>query len=242
MGDVALLEKVGCLAYKIGSDDAWNIPFLREVAEMGRPIVLSSGMCTMEELRESVSAILETGNSDLILLHCVTNYPAQAEDANLRCVESMKSEFGLPVGYSDHTLGNECCMAAAALGADMIEKHFTHNKKAEGPDHMLSADPQEMNSLVAGIRSLERALGDGVKRPAPGESTTRVNNRKSIVALVNIAEGSEIRRDMIAIKRPGFGVSPKYFDQIIGQVAKAPVRAEEPLSWEAVSLPGSDEG
>lgn len=239
--DVALLEEVGCQAYKIGSDDAWNIPFLTEVADRGRPIVLSSGMCTMDELRESVSAILGRGNSDLVLLHCVTNYPAQPEDANLRCVETMKSEFGVPVGYSDHTLGNECCLAAVALGANMLEKHFTHDKNAEGPDHMLSADPTEMKRLVADVRSLERALGDGVKRPAAGESTTRINNRKSIIALVDIAMGSEIKRDMIAIKRPGFGVPPKYFDEIIGHVARAHIRAEDPVTWDAVSLPRSDE-
>ena len=137
--DIELLERLGCVAYKIGSDDAVNIPFLKEVASVGKPILLSTGMCTMNEVRESVSAILGSGNSDLVLFHCVTNYPADAEDSNLKCIQALKEEFGLPVGFSDHTTGTACCIGAAAMGANLIEKHFTYDKNADGPDHILSS-------------------------------------------------------------------------------------------------------
>ncbi len=232
--DIELLEKLNCQVYKIGSDDAYNIPFLEEVASIGKPIILSTGMCTMDEVRESVSAILGKGNSDLILLHCVTNYPANTEHTNLKVIQEMKKEFNLPVGYSDHTLGNTCCLGAAAMGANVIEKHFTYDKNAEGPDHILSADPEELKQLVEGIRILERAMGDGVKRPSEGERTTRINNRKSIIALKDISRGTVITKDMVAIKRPGYGVQPKYIHQIIGRVAKADIKAEEPILWDQV--------
>lgn len=234
MKDLELLEKLNCQAYKIGSDDAWNIPFLKEVAAVGKPIILSTGMCTLHEVSESVSVILGEGNPNIVLLHCVTNYPSKPEDANLKCIETMKRQFGLPVGYSDHTLGTLCCLTAASLGANILEKHFTHDKKAEGPDHMLSADPDEMRAIVTGVRTIEKALGDGVKRPAAGEYTTRVNNRKSIVSLVDIPKGTVIKSDMVAIKRPGFGVPPKFISQIIGRVAQEDIKAEEPVLWKDV--------
>ena len=234
MEDVELLERVGCEVYKIGSDDAYNIPFLKEVAKVGKPIILSTGMCTMNEVRESVSAILGTGNSSLILLHCVTNYPADAKDINLNCIKAMKREFGLPIGYSDHTLGIACSTAAASLGANVLEKHFTYDKKADGPDHMLSANPEEMRQLVDSVRTIEEAMGDGIKRPSLGEKTTRLNNRKSIISTIDILKGTIIKENMVSIKRPGTGVSPKYINEIIGRTAKVDILAEEPIFWENV--------
>lgn len=231
MRDVELLEKLDCPVYKIGSDDAYNIPFLEEVASVGKPVVLSTGMCTMQEVRESVSAILGKGNPDLVLLHCVTNYPCQPEHVNLRCILEMKHEFGIPVGYSDHTLGIATCVGAAALGANVLEKHFTHDKKAQGPDHVLSADPAELRLLVEYTRTVEKALGDGLKRPSEGERITRRNNRKSIVAEKNIPKGVTITRDMIAIKRPGLGIAPKHFDEVLGRVAGVAIEAGEPIEW-----------
>ncbi len=234
ISDIELLEKLNCVAYKIGSDDAMNIPFLEEVASFGKPILLSTGMCTMNEVRESVSAILGKGNSDLVLLHCVTNYPAEVEDSNLKCIQAMKDEFGLPVGFSDHTTGTACCIGAAAMGANVIEKHFTYDKNADGPDHILSADPNEMKHIVESVRTIERAMGDGIKRPAKGERTTRINNRKSIVSVQAIPEGAVITKDMIAIKRPGFGIEPKFYQQIIGRTAKVDIKAEDPVLWEYI--------
>ncbi|MFC1623827.1 N-acetylneuraminate synthase family protein [Candidatus Omnitrophota bacterium] len=232
--DIELLEKLDIQVYKIGSDDANNIPFLKEVASMGKPIFFSTGMCNVKEVRESVSAILGKGNPNLILLHCVTNYPANPEHANLRVIPELKKEFGLPVGYSDHTLGGVCCLGAVAVGANAIEKHFTYNKNAEGPDHILSADPAEFKQLVRDIRILEKTLGDGVKRPSDGEKTTRINNRKSVVAVKDIPRGAVITKDMVAIKRPGSGILPKRIDDIIGRIAKKRIKAEEPILWEQV--------
>jgi len=234
MSDVELLEEVGCEIYKIGSDDAYNIPFLEEIAAIGKPIILSTGMCTMNEVRESVSAILGKGNSSLILLHCVTNYPSNVEDMNLNCISSMKKEFGLPVGFSDHTLGIACSIGAAALGANILEKHFTYDKSAEGPDHMLSADPKEMKTLIDSVRTIEKSMGDGIKKPSIGEKTTRLNNRKSIVALNDINCGTVITKDMVSIKRPGMGIPPKYLNEIIGRTAKKDIVSEEPILWEHV--------
>ncbi len=234
MNDVELLEKLDCEVYKIGSDDACNIPFLRDVAAIGKPIILSTGMCTMHEVRESVSAILGTGNPDLVLLQCVTNYPSDPAHANLRAIEAMKREFALPIGYSDHTTNNYACFAAAALGACAVEKHFTHDKNAKGPDHMLSADPADLRALVEGIRTIEAALGDGVKRPSEGERKTRVNNRKSLVALGGIKAGTVITHDMVAIKRPGYGIPPKYRDEVIGRIARVDIEAEVPITWDDV--------
>lgn len=234
MQDVELLEKLECQTYKIGSDDAYNIPFLEEISALGKPIILSTGMCTINEVRESVSAMLAMGNSDIVLLQCVTNYPAEPEHQNLRCMQSMKNEFCLPVGFSDHTIGTVCSIAAAALGANIIEKHFTNNKKNEGPDHILSADPVEMREIVNSVRIIESALGDGLKRPSEGEKTTRLNNRKGIISTIDIPEGTTIKEEMVAIKRPGLGIMPKYYNEIIGRTAKTDIEAEEPILWNHV--------
>src|SRR4030042_4126941 len=182
--DVDILDRLGVAAYKVGSDDAVNIPFLKALAKRGKPIFLSTGMCTMQEVRESVSAILEEGNDKIVLLHAITSYPTHPEDVNLLAMQSMMKEFpGIDVGYSDHTIGTTACICAAAMGARVVEKHFTYDKQAEGPDHMLSADPGEMKEIVEMIRKFEIMKGDGIKRPADRQKTTRVNNRKSIVVV-----------------------------------------------------------
>jgi sialic acid synthase SpsE len=146
----------------------------------------------------------------------------------------MKSEFGLPVGYSDHTVGMACCIGAAAIGANVLEKHFTYDKNAEGPDHILSADTEEMRQIIENVRTIETAMGDGVKRPSKGERTTRINNRKSIVSVQAIPKGTVITTDMIAIKRPGIGIEPKFFHELIGRTAKVNIKAEEPVLWDCV--------
>lgn len=230
--DVDLLEKLDTPAHKIGSDDACNLPFLEYVARTGKPIILSTGMCTLEEVRESVSTILSTGNDQLILLHCVSNYPAHHENVNLRAIGTLKKEFGLPTGYSDHTLTPSTALAAASLGADLFERHFTLDKNAEGPDHMLSSDPKEMKFIIESIREIEQALGDGIKRPAASEKKVRYNNRKSIVTVKTINKGEIVSGSAIAIKRPGHGIAPKYFNLIIGRTVKQTVDAEEALTWD----------
>lgn len=230
--DVELLEKLGVAAYKIGSDDAVNIPFLKYVAKIGKPIILSTGMCTMLEVRESVSAVLEEGNDKVILMHAVTSYPTHPGNVNLRAMLSLMREFPeLDVGYSDHTIGTTACICAAAMGARIIEKHFTYDKNAEGPDHMLSADPQEMKEIVNRIREFEIMKGHGIKLPADSEKITRINNRKSIVINNFIQKGEIITTENIAIKRPGYGIEPKYYKLILGKNAKRDMQKDEVLGW-----------
>lgn len=234
--DVDLLDRLGIKVYKIGSDDAVNIPFLKAIAKRGKPILLSTGMCTMQEVRESVSAILEEGNNRIILLHAITSYPTHPEHINLLAMQAMMKEFpGIDVGYSDHTIGTTACICAAAMGARVVEKHFTCDKKAEGPDHMLSADPKEMKEIVDAIRAFEIMRGDGIKRPADSEKTTRINNRKSIVVVREIRKGSVIAGADIDIKRPGYGIAPKYLEQVIGRKSNKDLVPEDVLQWEDIS-------
>ncbi len=233
--DVELLETLGNSIYKIGSDDAVNLPLLRDVAQLQKPIILSTGMCTMREVGLAVDAVLGTGNDQLILLHCVTNYPAAPHSVNLQAMVAMQREFGLPTGYSDHVLGNEICLAAAALGACVLEKHFTLDKGADGPDHALSSTPDEWRGLVDGTRSVEQALGDGVKRPAAAEKTTRINNRKSMICLRDLKAGEVITADALDIKRPGYGIAPCHWEAVVGKTARRDIPEDEVLSWDMIA-------
>lgn len=231
--DVELLEKLSVGAYKIGSDDATNLPFLKLVAERGKPILLSTGMCTLEEVREAVDAIQRAGNRQLSLLHAVTSYPTHPENVNLGAMVTMMREFPeLDVGYSDHTVGTTACICAAALGARVLEKHFTYDKHAEGPDHALSADPPEMRAIVDAVRSFEVMRGSGIKEPAGSEATTRINNRKSVVLARAIAAGESLTQAHLAIKRPGYGIAPKYCDQLVNRVVVRNLKADEVLTWD----------
>ncbi|CAK8719169.1 N-acylneuraminate-9-phosphate synthase [Candidatus Electrothrix gigas] len=230
--DVDLLEQLDVAAHKIGSDDAVNLPFLRYVAQTGKPILLSTGMCTLEEVRESVSEILGQGNDQLILLHAVTSYPTHAEDVNLRAMHTLVEAFpGIDVGYSDHTLSPVACLGAVAMGAKVIERHFTCDKNADGPDHMLSADPAEMKWLVEAVRQLEIMFGNGVKRPADSEKNTRKNNRKSIVLTQPLSSDERLTRENLAVKRPGYGIPPKFYEQLVGKKICRDLAEDTILSW-----------
>jgi N,N'-diacetyllegionaminate synthase len=231
--DVDLLERCGVGAHKIGSDDATNIPFLRYVARTGKPIVLSTGMCTLRDVQEAVDAVVGEGNERLILLHAITSYPTHPGDVNLRAMQTLMRAFPqFDVGYSDHTLTPVAALCAVAMGARMIERHFTTDKQAEGPDHRLSADPPEMKWLVDAIRSFELMRGSGVKRPAASEATTRLNNRKSVVLGRDVAAGQRLSATDLAVKRPGTGIAPKYFEQVIGRAVVAPMKEDAVLRWE----------
>lgn len=234
--DVDLLERLGCDAYKIGSDDAYNLPLLKYIASKGKPVIYATGMCTMEEVKESVNAMLAEGNFDISILHAITSYPTHAEDVNLNAMLSIKREFPeLTVGYSDHTLGINACLFAAAMGAQILEKHFTYDKHAEGPDHMHSADPQEMKAIVDGVRELEVMRGSGIKMPAASEYGTRRNNRKSIVMEQDVKAGECIGVQDVDIKRPGYGIQPKYLEQVIGRRAAHDLKSDDILRWEDLS-------
>jgi N,N'-diacetyllegionaminate synthase len=229
--DAEMLDRLGVTAYKVGSDDAVNLPFLKYLARRGKPIFLSTGMCTLEEVGESVATILGEGNSELVLLHAVTSYPTHPQNVNLLAMNAMRQAFGLPVGYSDHTLGVTACVAAAALGAAVLEKHFTTDRQAEGPDHMLSADPAQMKELVAQVRLVETMRGSGLKMPAASEKTTRINNRKSVVATRDLPAGHKLTEADLAIKRPGYGIAPKHFEMLAGRTLNRALTADEVLSW-----------
>jgi|SRR6266849_4678820 len=231
--DVDLLERFGVGAHKIGSDDAVNIPFLRYVARTGKPIILSTGMCTLDEVRQSVNAILGEGSKKLVLLHAVTSYPTHPEYVNLGAMQTLMREFpDLDVGYSDHTLSPVACLCAAAMGARVLEKHFTYDKRADGPDHMLSADPAEMRWLVESVRAFELMRGSGIKRPADSERTTRLNNRKSVVLARAVSAGQQLARADLAVKRPGTGIAPRDFDQVIGRAVRSDMEADAVLTWD----------
>ncbi|KAB1109541.1 N-acylneuraminate-9-phosphate synthase [Neorhizobium galegae] len=230
--DVDLLERCGVGAHKVGSDDAVNLPLLRYLANTGKPIILSTGMCTLDEVRDSVAAIKAQSDSRIILLHAITSYPTHPENVNLGAMQSLMREFpGLDVGYSDHTLTPVACLCAVAMGARAIERHFTYDKNADGPDHMLSADPEEMKWLVDAIRAFEVMRGSGVKEPAASERVTRINNRKSIVLERDLKAGDVISEADIAVKRPGTGIYPKHFEEVIGRRAAVDLKADAVLQW-----------
>jgi sialic acid synthase SpsE len=230
--DVDLLERCGVGAHKIGSDDAVNLPFLRYVARTRKPILLSTGMCTLEEVKQSVDVILGEGNDRLILLHAITSYPTHPQHVNLRAMQTLMEAFPqLDVGYSDHTLSPVACLCAVAMGARVVERHFTYDKSADGPDHMLSADPAEMKWLVDAIRSFEVMRGNGIKRPGESEWSTRRNNRKSLVLTRAVKAGERLTADHVAIKRPGYGIQPRFYEQVLGRIAGSDLDAEVVLDW-----------
>jgi len=230
--DVDMLEELGVRAYKLGADDATNLPLIRYTASKNKTILLSSGYCTLHEVREMVNACLEVGNDKIILFHTVSNYPTYPEQVNLKAMQTLKNEFPyLKIGFSDHTIGSTACLAAACMGADVVEKHFTHDKNSEGPDHQLSANPLEMKEIVDKIREFEVMKGTGAKRPVGKEIGNRVKNRKSIVTIKSIKKGDIFTIDNIDIKRPGYGVEPKFFEEILGKTAKKYLEDDIVLEW-----------
>lgn len=234
--DVDMLDELGVAAHKLGADDATNLPFIKYVAQTGKPILLSSGMCTLEEVREMINTCLEVGNDNIILFHTVSNYPTYPEQVNLLAMQTLKREFPfLKVGFSDHTIGSTACFAAACMGADVVEKHFTYDKNADGPDHQLSANPKEMKEIVDKIREFETMKGSGAKKPVGKEITNREKNRKSIVAIKPIKKGEVFTLENIDIKRPGHGIAPKYFEEILGKYAKEDIEDDKVLNWSDIS-------
>ena len=234
--DVDMLDSLGVAAHKLGADDATNLPFIKYVAKTGKLILLSSGMCTLEEIKEMINACLEVGNDKIILFHTVSNYPTYPEQVNLKAMQTLKKEFPyVKVGFSDHTIGSTACFAAACMGAEVVEKHFTYDKSADGPDHMLSANPQEMKEIVDKIREFELMRGSGAKRPVGKEITNRGKNRKSIVAIKTIKKGELFTMENIDVKRPGYGIAPKYFEAILGKVAKEDIEDDSILLWQQIN-------
>ena len=226
------LDELGVAAFKIASGEITNPPFLAHVARKGKPMIVSTGMACLGEVEMAVNAIWKAGNRDLILLHCVSNYPADPADVNLRAMHTLEVAFGMPVGYSDHTLGTEIALAAVALGACVIEKHFTLDRGLPGPDHRASLEPDELRALVRGIRTVEAALGHGRKEPAASEANTATVARKSLVAARDIPAGATLTGELIAIKRPGTGLPPAMRAYLIGRTVRVSIPADTVLALE----------
>jgi len=218
---VNLLIELGVDFLKIPSGEITNLPYLRHVGSKGLPTILSTGMSTMQEVKDAVRILEQarSNKSDITVLHCNTEYPTPMEDVNLRAMLSMEDEIGVKVGYSDHTLGVEVPIAAVAMGATVIEKHFTLDRRMKGPDHASSLEPIELKDMVKAIRNIEKALGGGIKKPSNSEQKNIQIARKSIVASRNIKEGEVFSLDNLTIKRPGTGISPMNWDEVINQKA-----------------------
>lgn len=229
--DLDLLERFDLPCYKTGSDDLTNVPFLRAIAEKGRPMLVSTGMCSMQEIEVAVETILATGNRQLVLLHCVVSYPSRPEDANLRVIETLQKAFGLPIGLSDHTQDEFTSVLATQLGAVVIEKHLTLDHALKLPDHEASLDPAQFGRLVERVRMVPKALGDGVKRILPTEEKWREAARKSIFSAKAVAAGQVIQASDLMLRRPSTGIHPHHFDEIVGQVALQDIPAHTPVSW-----------
>lgn len=216
---IDFLNSIDMPFWKIPSGEVTNYPYLVALAKTKKPVIMSTGMCSMDEIRVAIKVLKDNGSDDIKLLHCNTEYPTPFEDVNLAAMQSMRDAFGLEVGYSDHTKGIEVPIAAVAMGATIIEKHFTLDRNMEGPDHKASLEPDELEEMVSSIRHIEAALGSGNKQPSPSETKNIAVARKSIVAKCRITAGDILSEANITVKRPGTGICPMKWPEIIGTKA-----------------------
>ena len=231
-----MLDRLGMGFFKIPSGEITNKPLIQHIAGKNKPVILSTGMSYLSEVEKAVRWIYEIWNKSgfnqqLTLLHCVSDYPAHAADINLYAMNTLKTAFGLSVGYSDHTLGIEVPIAAVAIGAKVIEKHFTLDKNMKGPDHKASLEPDELKAMVKAIRNVEKAMGDGIKRPTEKEDETRIIARRSLVAKRDLKKGDVINSGDIIIKRPGSGILPEFKETIRGMKASKNIIADSVIKW-----------
>lgn len=218
---VDFLADLGLQTFKIPSGEITNLPYLRRIGQLAREVILSTGMATLADVAAALAALEQAGTprDRIVVLHCTTEYPAPLHEVNLRAMQSLKEFFGVQVGYSDHTLGIEMAIAAVAMGAVVVEKHITLDRTMPGPDHLASLEPTELSDLVAAVRNVERALGDGIKRVTPSEARNAPVVRKSIVASRDIAAGEVFSNTNLTAKRPGTGMSPMQWDEVVGKRA-----------------------
>ncbi len=218
---IDLLVELGLECFKIPSGEITNLPYLRHVGHYGKPVILSTGMATLGEIEAALEILEQAGTPRKLItvLHCNTEYPTPMTDVNLRAMLTIRDTFSVEVGYSDHTSGIEVAIAAVALGATVIEKHFTLDRNLPGPDHKASLEPDELKAMVVAIRNIEQALGDGIKRPSPSEAKNKPIARKSLVAACSIRTGEIFSVTNLAIKRPGTGLSPMRWDEVLGRKA-----------------------
>lgn len=216
---IDFLHNLGMNIWKIPSGDITNLPYLIKIAKLNKKIILSTGISTMKEVESAINILEKNGSGEITILHCTTEYPTPYEDVNLNAMMTMKKYFNLPIGYSDHTKGIEVPVAAVAMGAKIIEKHFTLDRNMEGPDHKASLEPDELKAMVSSIRNIEVALGNGEKKPAESEKKNMDVVRKSIVANCNIKKGEVFTEENLTVKRPGNGISPMKWFEVIGQIS-----------------------
>ena len=215
--------------WKIPSGEITNYPYLKKIAQYGEPVIMSTGMCSMDDVEQALNVLLKNGltKEQITLLHCNTEYPTPMQDVNLKAMLQLRDEFVVRVGYSDHTKGIEVPIAAVALGAEVIEKHFTLDRTLPGPDHKASLEPNELKAMVDAIRNIEQALGDGQKHVSVSEEKNMAIARKSIVAARDIKRGEFLTEDNLTTKRPGSGISPMRWEEVIGTCAKRDFKADE---------------
>jgi len=226
---IELLNKLGINTYKIPSGEIINLPYLRKVGEYNKKVIMSTGMADLGEIEDALNILINAGTKKekITVLHCNTEYPTPIEDVNLTAMNTIRDAFKINVGYSDHTLGIEVPIAAVAMGAKIIEKHFTIDRDMAGPDHKASLEPEELKAMVRAIRNIEKSLGNGIKKPSSSELKNKPIARKSIVAVKNIKKGEVFTEKNITVKRPGNGISPMRWDEVSGRIAKRDFNADE---------------
>lgn len=232
--DLEIMKDMDLAVYKIGSDLSCHIPLLKQVARLDKPIILSTGMCTLNEVKNSVNTILNEGNEQLVILHCISDYPTKPEEANLSAIQTMIEEFNLPIGYSDHTIGTVSSLAAVGLGAKMIEKHFRDIRNIPGSDDIISLVKDEFQNLIRDVRLIEKMRGTGEKIPTIKERQNLLTNRVSIISLNDIKKGEIILDSSIDIRRPGTGIQPIELENVIGKKAKSFIPKETPIEWKMI--------
>lgn len=234
--DADLLNSIGVDGFKIASGQLVETPFLEYVAKFGRQMIISTGMATMEEVREAVQAIRTAGNDDIIVLQCNTDYPSKISDTNIRAMLTMRDELKVRVGYSDHVPNNYACYAAVALGAEVIEKHFTLDNHLPGPDHSSSLEPEAFRELIDGVRNIEQCLGSGVKVPSEAEKRNTFGMRRSLVARTDLKKGTVLTAADLGFKRPANGLSPKFLPKVIGRPLLQDLKKDEALTEASIDL------
>jgi N-acetylneuraminate synthase/N,N'-diacetyllegionaminate synthase len=231
---VDLLNKIKVPAFKIASGDLTHIPLIEYVARKNKPVIISTGLANINEIHEAVRAIINTGNKKIAILHSISSYPTPPNEANLRAIRNLQEKFPFPIGYSDNGADNLVPVIAVAMGAKIIEKHFTLDKKMTGPDHNLSADPSELSKLVRDIQATEKMLGDGIKKCQPSELKNLIAARRSITMEMGIEKNTKLLKNMIGIKRPATGIEPKFIKKVIGKRVKKKMFANESLKWKHI--------
>lgn len=229
------LKKIDVPCFKIASSDLTNIPLIRHVAKSGKPVIISTGLAIMDEVREAVTCCLHEGNDNIALLHCVANYPTLPEETNLDAIRTMKNTFSFSIGYSDNGESTLVDLVAASIGAEIIEKHFTLDKKMKGPDHSFSIDPEGLKTLASQLKMINKMKGNGIKTPRESELKMRSAIRKSLTAKKKIKQGEILIPELISIKRPAEGIEPKYFQQIVGKKATKDIEEDAAIRWHDIS-------